>query len=278
MNKDTDQLAYRLAFEYLESFNDEGITKAIIEDHIEPSDESLRPASLMDVYQRLLISAQNRNMGAAVIGKSIGGIENLDSVLCNFNPVSVIAKFGNDANEVLEKIKIQLKPRGQIRESSRSLWPMYCRTILSAARFVAQFASVEDFCKWIAHFDDDDRARPALPLLISQEVAGIGFSLACDFLKEIGYRDFGKPDVHIKSIFKGTGLVSEDANDFRVFKAIVRVAASNKVRPYRVDKLFWLVGSGYFYNNPEIGKNGRIKTDRKRFVAWASEQIEKPDK
>jgi len=36
-----------------------------------------------------------------------------------------------------------------------------------------------------------------------------------------------------------------------------RVLDCNRT-PYDVDKLFWLSGSGSFYDDPQIGKNGRI--------------------
>ena len=46
----------------------------------------------------------------------------------------------------------------------------------------------------------------ALPIVIDQEVYGIGFPLACDFLKEIGYGRYGKPDTHTIDILYETGL------------------------------------------------------------------------
>ena len=50
------------------------------------------------------------------------------------------------------------------------------------------------------------RARPALPLLLVQEIDGFGFALACNFLRELGYENFSKPDVHLRKIFWVTGL------------------------------------------------------------------------
>ena len=71
----------------------------------------------------------------------------------------------------------------------------------------------------------------------------MGFALACDFLKENGYPEFAKPDVHIKKIFNGLGL-SDSNDDYEVFKDVIRVSELVNGLPYRVDKLFWLVGSG----------------------------------
>ena len=41
-------------------------------------------------------------------------------------------------------------------------------------------------------------------------------------------------------------------------EAVARVARHAGVTAYNVDKLFWPVGSAYFYDNPEISLNGRI--------------------
>jgi hypothetical protein len=58
--------------------------------------------------------------------------------------------------------------------------------------------------------------------------------------------NFGKPDVHIKTIFMELALCGSN-NDYMVFNAICRVARNVGRTPYAVDKLFWLVASGNFY-------------------------------
>jgi hypothetical protein len=49
-------------------------------------------------------------------------------------------------------------------------------------------------------------------------------------------------------------------------KAVARVARHADVTAYNFDKLFWLIGSGYFYDNPEVGLNGRIGRRKKHFI------------
>jgi hypothetical protein len=34
--------------------------------------------------------------------------------------------------------------------------------------------------------DRDERERPELPMLLARDVVGIGFALACDFVKKLG--------------------------------------------------------------------------------------------
>jgi hypothetical protein len=39
--------------------------------------------------------------------------------------------------------------------------------------------------------------------------------------------------------------------------------------PYHVDKLFWLIGSGNFYDDPQIGNEGRIGRHKEQFIEYA---------
>jgi hypothetical protein len=111
-------------------------------------------------------------------------------------------------------------------------------------------------------------------MLLAQEIDGFGFALACDFLKGLGYENFAKPDVHIKNIFWALGLCPVDSSDYEIFKAVVRMAGNARVTPYNVDKLFWLIGSGYFHDDRYIGKNGKIGSRKKEFIGMAQPRLE----
>lgn len=87
--------------------------------------------------------------------------------------------------------------------------------------------------------------------MISYEISGMGFPLACDFLKELGFSEYGKPDVHLKDIFKALNLIDQNEKsatklDYQTFKVIDRIAEENDTTAYSVDKIFWLIGSGNF--------------------------------
>ena len=261
-----DQKAYALARDYLLGLD--AVTVEMLERHL-TAYEGTRPATLPKVYVRILKSAQNRGMGPNVIGKAIGGIEALGPLLCRFNCRAVVKKYGDDSSRVLKDVVDELRPRGQVRRSSKGLWPQFCRTILSSAEFLARFDSASDFYRWVEFFDQDERARPSLPMLMSYEIHGLGFPLACDFLKELGYINFAKPDTHLKKIFSALEL-SRGSADFEVFKAVLRVAKSVGVAPYNVDKLFWLIGSGNFYlDGVRVGRHGED------FIAYAQERLRK---
>ena len=47
------------------------------------------------------------------------------------------------------------------------------------------------------------------------------------------------------------------------------MARNAGVTSYNADKLFWLVGSGHFYDDPHIGNKGRIGRHKKGFIEVA---------
>ena len=264
-----DKTAYLFAKEFLTRELKRPDAEKIIESYLSMPDRSNVPVSLQEIFLGLLGSAQNANMKASVIGGSLaGGVESLGKVLFDFDPAKVITTYGDDAEKLLEEIIRTLQPGGKILRNPRSIWPKYSRTILSAAAFLSRFKSGKDFNKWANHFYADSRSQAALPLVLGIEIEGIGYPLACDFLKELGYINYGKPDVHIMEIFAGIGLCPESASPYQFQKAISRIAEAASVSPYAVDKLFWLIGSGKFYSHPEVGNIGRKKT---KFIAEFNE-------
>ena len=267
--REIDRKAYELAKAYLPSLNIPNVITSLVEKYLDPLSLSPKPTTKNQLYHRILESAQNANMKAGVIGKAINGVDKLMPVLCDFDPREVLLQYNNDWEAVLNQIVTQLEPTGQIRRTPRSIWPKYCKTILSAASFVEQFSSVDDFFKWVDFFDKDDRARASLPMLLSKEIDGFGFALSCDFLKEQGYLNFPKPDVHLRGIFTALKLCDDKCSDYKLFKAVIRLAGNANVTPYNADKVFWLIGSGNFYDNPEIGKKGRIGSRKKDFIKHA---------
>jgi hypothetical protein len=270
-----DKKSYQLAKDYLPGRNIGGVTASLIEKYLNPLTLNPKPTSKEGIYQRILESAQNANMKAGVIGRAIGGVEKLSLVLEGFNPKAVMDKYANDWEAILNDIVERLEPRGEVRRTPRSIWPHYCQTILSAANFVEQFSSTSDFFSWVDFFDRDDRARASLPMLLSREIEGFGFALSCDFLKEMGYVNFPKPDVHLRDIFTALSLCQDKPTDYQLFKAVIRVAGHAGVSAYNADKVFWLIGSGYFYNDLQIGSQGRVGSRKREFIEYAKPLLDK---
>jgi len=158
--------------------------KEILDSYLELPDQSREPVDIPDLFRSLLESAQNANMKAGVIGESIGGFNKLGNALYSFDPRKTLNKFEGSPDVLLDHIVKTLKPRGKIRNMPRSIWPKYCKTILSAAAFFNQFTSGEEFYEWANSLYSNKRSMPALPLILAAEIEGIGYPLACDFLKE----------------------------------------------------------------------------------------------
>jgi len=245
--------------------------RTVLDEYFGDSLECTQSISLSALFQRILSSAQNANMKKGVIGGSIGGFSNLGKALFKFNPSRVGREFAGNPELLLAHIRETLQPRGAIRTSSKSIWPKYCKTVLSSAAFLSQFKKGDEFRAWADHLYSDQRTMAALPLIIAAEVEGMGYALACDFLKELGYIGYGKPDVHVKEIFIGLGLCLPNATPYQIQKAISQVAKAERASPYDVDKVFWLIGSGYFYKHKGIGKKGHIGRMKKSFLAEFSE-------
>lgn len=91
--------------------------------------------------------------------------------------------------------------------------------------------------------------------------------------KELGYVNFPKPDVHLRDIFAALELLEDGKDQYQLFKAIIRVAKHSNVTPYNVDKVFWLIGSGKFYCDPEIGKDGFIGRHKQDFIKFAQSKL-----
>ncbi len=276
--KDTvliDKKIYHLAKNYLPSRKITGVTEVLVEKYLNPLSLNPKPTTKEAIYQRILESAQNANMKAGVIGRAIGGVEKLAPVLEGFNTKAILEKYIGDSEAVLDDIVEKLNPNGEVRRTSRSIWPHYCQTILSAANFIEQFSSASDFFGWVDFFDKDERARASLPMLLSREIEGFGFALSCDFLKEMGYINFPKPDVHLRDIFTALSLCANKSDDYQLFKAVIRVANHAGVSPYNADKVFWLIGSGYFYNDLHLGNKGRVGSYKKEFIEYAKPLLEK---
>jgi hypothetical protein len=164
--QELDRAAYTLAKDFLlHSGAGKGVTPELIEKYQHLS--APRPDTLAALYGHILESAQSGNMKAGVIGGSIGGVANLGPVLCDFEPAEVLEKYGSRWERVLDDIVAQLKPRGSVPRTSRSIWPRYCRSVLSGARFLSQFSTAVDFYRWVDLFDEDEQGRPALPLLLA---------------------------------------------------------------------------------------------------------------
>ena len=258
-----DKRAYNLAFEYLLK-TDRRVTLEIIKKHLTTPP---RPNDIRIIFRRVIMSAKNGGMKPNVIGKD-KDIDNLKEILCGYNPSTIIQYYHGNSQELLDCFIIEKAKMGRtISTTPRSIWRSYCRSIIEGAYFLNRFSTPQEFHDFVSIFHDNPVALPALPLLLAEEIHGFGFALACDFLKEIGYQNFSKPDTYLKEILPKLEL-SKNCDDLVVFRAVTRIAANAATTAFAVDKLFWLIGSGKFYlSDLEIGRH----TDD--FIDWAKPKL-----
>lgn len=203
-----------------------------------------------DILYGLLVSLQNRQMSSNVIGLEKEERKNIfkkllfdydsNKILEHYNCDSLLNTFANHFN--VKNI-----------DSKNNLWRLYAKSVISSCEFINRFSDVNDFDKFVSMFDYNELSSAALPMLLEGEIVGLGFPLACDFLKELGYDKYPKPDVHIKDIFAFFNLCEN--NDYSAYKAVIEMANIVNETPYKVDKIFWLIGSGSFYlDNINIGR------------------------
>lgn len=259
---------YSVGRSYLISQLPPSTATEILNQHVGLKDGSKTSASINEIYAGILFSAQNVREKKNTISGAISGFDNLSIITDDFSPQYVLDTYAN-AHSVFSKVMKTLKPTGNINQATNGTWPKYCRTIYTAAQFMARFSDGDDFYTWANRMYEDERCMDALPLLLEHEIHGVGYALACDFLKEKGFIHYGKPDTHVINILSKVGLCPENA-DMRTFQNEIReIARVTGESAYHVDKILWLLGSGDFYMvEPRIKLSGTPRA--KFYLHWDS--------
>lgn len=228
------------AREYLLSFDE--VTEQMIDRHLSEWKER-KPISLNGLFRAFIMHAQNRQG----MPNAIGDIDNLSEILFDFSPSDILSKYVS-WEDLFDAIQSSgYTPPGRMqRNNNKNYWVIYCKAIISIAKFLSSYKALQEFDDFVSGFLTNEYSRLALPLLLEKEIFGFGFALACDCLKENGYPQFIKPDTHLNDISRGLGI-TEATSDYHVFKDVEAYCKRNSILPYEVDKLFWLVGSGRFY-------------------------------
>ncbi len=243
-NKEKNHVVYRFAYNYLldilpNKINSDDLQKYFVGDRRDFS-------SLTDVYEQLIQSAQNYQ-GMPNVIKFTERKEQIKTILFKYNFIEIATYNIEDLYQIFRK-----KFNVTSEDSNRNSWHKWSKSIIDAAKFICNFDNIDDFKTFVNQFDYNLPTRMALPLLISNKISGIGFALACDCLKELGYTNYPKPDSHLIDVFNGLGL--SEKKDISVFEAIVKMSDDCKeidesITPYKIDKIIWLICSGRFYHD-----------------------------
>ncbi len=238
---------YQEAYRFLKSITPDGIC---LNDYIDGNRTDI--SSLLSVYIRFIDSAQNYQRMPNVIKFNQRYKNNeFNDILCGFDLKEIASlNVDNLFSQFCKTFNVQRS------NDKRNSWYKWSCSVIDSAKFIKDFDDVEDFKKFVNQFNYNIQTRMALPLLIQAKIRGFGFALACDALKELGFTEYSKPDVHIKDVLSGIGLCEN--NPYAVFEAIDRMAQDCKavdetVTPYKIDKIIWLICTGNFYNDKPTG-------------------------
>lgn len=200
--------------------------------------------SVQDIYEQFIYSAQNYQRMSNVIKYDLRR-DNIMEILEGFDVYQI---KDMDVDELYYKLRAAFEVTSN--DTKYNSWRKWSRAVIDAAKFMSDFHTADEFRDFVQQFDYNKNTRLALPLLISKRISGMGFALACDTLKELGYLDYPKPDVHLIEVFSQLGL--SDVDPISVFEGIVEMAEvckeiDSESSPYKLDKIIWLICSGKFY-------------------------------
>ena len=228
---------YKEAIEYLKSIKPADLPDERLERYFQVS-HIIKTKN--EVLRQFFMSLQNYQSMPKII--KFGENESrFKRILCDYDEQKILQKY-NSYEELLEVFDEEFGIG-----NARFSWEKYSKGALSASEFMSQFEDANDFDHFVGLFSYNASTAAALPMLLSREIHGIGFALGCDFLKELGYDQYPKPDVHLMDIFYELGLSKNDQYD--CYKAIIRMARASNETPFKVDKVFWLISSGNYHKD-----------------------------
>lgn len=188
-----------------------------------------------DILKVLLISLQEKQMAYNVIGFLKEDRKDIfRKLLFDFDSEMILANY--DEKSLLETFSKNFTIKNL--DSKQNLWRQYAKSVISAAKFINGFSNIEDFDNFIESYNSN---KIELITLLQNKIYGLGFALACNFLKDLGYQDYSKPDVHIKSLFSAFNLCEND--DYSAFNAVSKMSSLVNDNAFNVDRLFWLLCS-----------------------------------
>lgn len=167
-----------------------------------------------------------------------------------------------DANELFNEC---VETFGECVNNGERSWRIYIGGMIDGAGILDRFNTVNEFVTAINDFQTNhgltfEQYQDVMPTALrastginNWKIYGMKNPLACNFLKEIGFTDYVKPDTHLKAVFDAVSLPYADDDDcLRIGREL---AARYHVTPYALDRVIWLCCSGHYYRHMQ-GKLG----------------------
>lgn len=204
-----------------------------------------------------------------------GAFRLLLAILQDFQMYPNVIKYKDREIEVLEILHqgdlnyiSSLEPeqllctfRNKFGFSRDGIWKKYCNSIITGASFMRSFRDDEDYKNTFDSFNKNDMTREAFALFLSRKIYNMGFAIACNWLKELGYYEYAKPDTHTKDICKSLGVLSGN-DDIECFEAMIKIAKEAGIEAYKLDKVWWLICSGNLYRYDITLPNPRQRKEK----------------
>ena len=255
--KERNIIIYKIAYEYLVSILPEGVCESDLDGYFFVS----KCGTLEKVFERFIQSAQNANRMPNTI-KYEERKQEVEGLLFGFD-YSKVKDLSVD--ELYNSFRNKFNVTTQ--DSKTNLWYKWSRSIIDCSKFVSEFKDFKQFDDYIEENSVDFDKKVKLIDNISEKIFNMSKALIPDALKEMGYLNFAKPDIHTIDICFELGI-SPDKNETNVLKALTILAQDNGITPYKADKVLWLICSGTFYNQKI--KGGKHKTD---FIEFAKTKL-----
>lgn len=291
-NPNRNREIYRLTRHYIEGVMLEN--RLDITPYLQPNYPMRYFKTLNDIYDHLLNHARNRGSGSGgvkdVFGENFDGwstdkqkerYKKVRALLCNFDPHEIARQW--DIYNLFATL--QREPFNRKEPTVPDYG--YCRTIISGARYLCKFNTAEEFYDYFETLSKqpDAKGERIAQKELSAAINGYGAALPLDFLKELGFTNFVKPDVHTMDICFGLGLAKSDRDTQGTIAAMKQIAINADETPYSLDRMFWLIGSGSFGDRPELlventtwarqqhNQKRSARERKKRFIEYMKTQI-----
>ena len=164
-------------------------------------------------------------------------------------------------------------------QENKKAWKIFKQGAVDGSRYLTKYRDTGEFYAYID--SHSSTAQDALKLAGElDQIKGIGLALACDFLKEIAVDRYGKPDRHIKELFKQLGLISGQDEDKQAFMILWQLSDLTNRPAVEVDKILWIAKSGRWDRTldkrPDSRGLKRVYLDRqRRFDDLIADELER---
>jgi hypothetical protein len=282
----TSHEIYRLTKQYIEEemLQRIGVEVSTLDWYLKPQVDQTK-LSLNDIYERLLVHAKNKGYGGRAIER-IFGVESLygapkderwkklRKLLFDFDPHKVYKSF------TIYSLFAELKEKDFVPAGEEPTNHVYgfCRSITTGAMHLSQFESPQAFFHHVEQMGETILSE-------LREISGFGEALPSDFLKELGFDQYSKPDIHTMDICYKLSLIKANNDARGTITALTSIAKSVGQTPYNIDRMFWLIGSGNFYGEREVDQKARLHWNsknsaekrRSNFIEWYKKKSQSMD-